>query len=367
MIDLGEIFKTQKENNRFIYKNKARIVEANRGVIRDVITLAFFLIIVNLILSIYHKDNVSAVFCGTSILILMFLYQAVLKLKKYVYVFICYYATLAVVFAFGIYKSVYVQPEHVSIAFSIMLMVLPMLIVDYALRVSLFLTGVTGIGLIFVNIYKVGELCITDNYTILMSYVLGIMVGILMGRVRLTNIILVKEAVFRENIDFLTGIPNRKVFFDEFNNKGHIRGIIMVDVDFFKKYNDRYGHLEGDTCLKKIAGALKSTNTDNSEFFRYGGEEFIGIYYGKTEKELLSLCQSIREKVEELGIVHEDNKKGIVSISVGYNFFEEKPAGLVSIQCADIAVYQAKKNGRDQIVRYDQSLQNAEDNAHEFA
>lgn len=158
--------------------------------------------------------------------------------------------------------------------------------------------------------------------------------------------------------DVLTGIFNRR-YFEEGLSKavadcaasGCKISLLMMDVDFFKQYNDTYGHSMGDVCLHRVAQALKESIDSSLGFVaRYGGEEFIAILQGIDSQELSRLAAKILKNVADLQIEHEKNTgKGHVTISIGaFNtkvmpeFNEED-----YVRYADEALYESKQTGRD--------------------
>jgi diguanylate cyclase (GGDEF)-like protein len=160
--------------------------------------------------------------------------------------------------------------------------------------------------------------------------------------------------------DGLTNIPNRRRF-DEFLEiewqrilcTGQTIALAMLDVDFFKKYNDYYGHQAGDDCLRKIAAVLKDTISKEDHLVaRYGGEEFAFLCPATPLEEALSLAESIRQSVAKLALEHAMSPLKIVTVSVGITLFapqpNEKSANLV--KSADDALYRAKSQGRNQVV-----------------
>lgn len=159
-------------------------------------------------------------------------------------------------------------------------------------------------------------------------------------------------------VDGLTGIANRR-FMDEFLDKEWLRAIrskttvsfILIDIDFFKLFNDNYGHPEGDECLKRVAATLKSlVNRPGDLVARYGGEEFAIVISDTEQAELVA--RHCRRSIEELQIPHEFSEvSDVVTISVGVcTTFPEKGTdpGLV-ITSADKALYAAKKAGRNRV------------------
>lgn len=160
--------------------------------------------------------------------------------------------------------------------------------------------------------------------------------------------------------DGLTGIANRR-HFDEFFDREWKRGrreqaplsVIMCDIDFFKAYNDTYGHLKGDDCLRAVAGVLEQGLRRPADLAaRYGGEEFVIVLPGTSLAGALSVAKSLRREVEALGILHAASAAGpVVTISLGIAAAipspETSPAELIA--AADRALYRAKSGGRNRI------------------
>ncbi len=176
-----------------------------------------------------------------------------------------------------------------------------------------------------------------------------------------THVELKQQREILENlssIDGLTGVPNRRNF-DEFLDRnwhfcmraGKAISLIMIDIDHFKTYNDFYGHLEGDECLKQVAAILKSCiNRDTDIVARYGGEEFGCVLPVTDLKGALSIAELMRKSVEALAIPHAQSQTaGYVTISVGVASMvpmKDAPAQTI-IKAADNALYAAKMSTRN--------------------
>lgn len=162
------------------------------------------------------------------------------------------------------------------------------------------------------------------------------------------------------SLDGLTGIANRRSF-DEVLNKewnrsirsGKSLGLIMLDIDFFKLYNDHYGHQGGDDCLKQVASGLSSAIHRDSDFLaRYGGEEFSAILPATDINGAANVAEDMRMAIKNLKIEHAKSKvTDIVSISIGVSAVipPRDSAPEILIAAADQALYKAKENGRDRV------------------
>jgi diguanylate cyclase (GGDEF)-like protein len=159
------------------------------------------------------------------------------------------------------------------------------------------------------------------------------------------------------NTDGLTDIANRRSFdcmlaqeWNRAQRTGLPLSLIILDVDHFKHYNDHYGHLVGDDCLKKLAQALiKAERRAGRLVARYGGEEFVMLLPGAGAQEALLTAQRIQQEVWDLTLAHAETAPGIVTVSLGvaslvptcHNCAEDL------LRQADKALYQAKHLGRN--------------------
>ena len=161
-------------------------------------------------------------------------------------------------------------------------------------------------------------------------------------------------------IDGLTGVNNRRYFNEQLavewsravrNHTG--LSALMIDVDYFKRYNDRYGHQMGDDCLRRVASAIKaSLRRPADQIARYGGEEFVCLLPDTDLEGAMQIAELIRTNVEQLQIVHADSEvSGCVTISLGGCSKLANQDGLpdIFIQQADAQLYAAKRAGRNRI------------------
>jgi diguanylate cyclase (GGDEF)-like protein len=159
--------------------------------------------------------------------------------------------------------------------------------------------------------------------------------------------------------DGLTGISNRRAFDAEFQREvgraarnADTIGLIMIDVDFFKAFNDRYGHTAGDACLREIAAITEGALHRPRDFAaRFGGEEFAVMLPGTPLEGACDVAERIRRSVLHGARLHAGSPFGHVTISLGVASTVPKPGSKPQhlIDVADEALYQAKKRGRNQV------------------
>ena len=158
------------------------------------------------------------------------------------------------------------------------------------------------------------------------------------------------------HLDALTGIANRRSF-DELladlcrQADQEPFGIVMLDIDFFKNFNDLYGHPVGDDCIRRVAGILRaSMRRSGDRVARFGGEEFVALLPGTELKESIDVAERMRRGVRDLGMPHGSSRIApVVTISAGVLWVSSQadPAGILAR--TDAALYQAKRQGRDRV------------------
>jgi adenylate cyclase len=156
--------------------------------------------------------------------------------------------------------------------------------------------------------------------------------------------------------DELTQVANRRYFDQHLAEAMKVNrqlSLILCDVDYFKAFNDRYGHPAGDRCLQQVAYALKLAVRDADLVARYGGEEFVIVLPDTDDKTALIIAERIQQQVRQLEVVHQGSKVsdwvtlscGAASVLPGFSL-----SPLRLIEYADQALYEAKQSGRAQVV-----------------
>ncbi len=161
--------------------------------------------------------------------------------------------------------------------------------------------------------------------------------------------------------DKLTGLSNRRAFDERFrsawqegSDEGARLGLLLIDVDHFKQYNDQYGHQAGDRALITVAKTVRNAIRRPTDMAaRYGGEEFVVLLTGTTDQYAAKLAEHIRLSILELGIPHRvDGRPAKLTVSIGVATTQpaaDRRSSEGLIQMADEALYAAKAGGRNQV------------------
>jgi diguanylate cyclase (GGDEF)-like protein len=167
----------------------------------------------------------------------------------------------------------------------------------------------------------------------------------------------VNELHIQATTDQLTGIFNRRVVFESLEKaykelqegKRKDFSVLTLDIDFFKKINDTYGHSGGDEVLKMFAKSLDDYISDPNIVGRIGGEEFLALLVDEKIKDIAGFCTKLREIINAETVEYQDNKINI-TFSGGIAYTTESRNASDLVNKADERLYEAKKSGRDQIV-----------------
>jgi diguanylate cyclase (GGDEF)-like protein len=161
--------------------------------------------------------------------------------------------------------------------------------------------------------------------------------------------------------DGLTDLPNRRMFdsvieLEWLNAKRyrHPLSLILIDIDFFKQYNDHYGHLQGDACLKQVAQVLSQAVTRTRDLIaRFGGEEFVIVLPETDAVAAKTIAERCQHLIQQANIQHRQSQvANVLTISLGVNTIipSQKDDLLAFIEKTDQHLYHAKQNGRNLIV-----------------
>ena len=171
----------------------------------------------------------------------------------------------------------------------------------------------------------------------------------------LRNAIQFKQATLLAHRDALTGVNNRSTFDDALEREislakrqGNEFSMMVIDIDFFKKVNDTYGHSAGDTVLKAVAETIQETVRNTDLVFRYGGEEFVAILNNADCEVAYVIADRILDSIRELKVLHKGQTLS-VSASIGLSCLNTSDSPNALFDRADSALYKAKNNGRDQV------------------
>ena len=164
----------------------------------------------------------------------------------------------------------------------------------------------------------------------------------------------IRELKYLATCDYLTGLYNRRYFFEQSKNRikqqrhSEHMAVALLDIDFFKKINDTYGHDAGDIVLKQLGKMLQKAFIGRDIVARYGGEEFCFFLLNHTKDQALQRLEDLRMQIETDSFILSDGRILKVTASIGVyvgliNTFEE------ALNIADKGLYQAKENGRNQV------------------
>ena len=173
------------------------------------------------------------------------------------------------------------------------------------------------------------------------------------------NLKLQQELKFQSLRDPLTGLYNRRYLndsltreIDRARRKQQFISLIMLDVDHFKRFNDVHGHSAGDLVLASVGDYLLSQIRQYDLACRYGGEELVIVMLDASKEDTVIRAEAIRTGIKKLQLKHEGIELDSVSVSIGVSCFPDDAIdGLGLIKAADKALYQAKKQGRDRVMR----------------
>jgi diguanylate cyclase (GGDEF)-like protein len=210
---------------------------------------------------------------------------------------------------------------------------------------------------------------VIDGGVLIFTNVIGAMVCYTLERATRTNYLEERLLIEAASRDGLTGIHNRRLFdehvdriWPQATRDRASLGLLLIDIDHFKAYNDYYGHQAGDECLRQVAWCLSRCSRRPLDITaRYGGEEFAIVLYEADRSHVEEAARRIQSEIETLGIVHAaspaSSKRLTVSVGAACIVPKSGRTQYGFIQLADEALYDAKERGRNCVVIMDKEYE----------
>ena len=303
------------------------------------------------------QDAVSAYIFAAAIYCAVYFLFKIPFMKKLILVglYICF----TVMFTLAIYLSVIHTPDMRATILLGAFCIMPLGLIDRPVRINLFVAFWFVVHTILA-FYLKPQYVLDDTVNSLCFAILGCFIGNMMIWGRLEGYEAQRLLKIEKETDVLTGLFNRRKLFEtlavlETTDAERPSGILMIDIDRFKEFNDKYGHAAGDKCMSRLGEVFaRFAQNFRMHFYRYGGEEFVAIAYGYSQTELLSIAESLRLTVQGTDI---DGHHVSVSIGVAYCGGEQVRNYEYVIDRADKAVYSAKRTGRNKVCSYSNDIQ----------
>ena len=346
------LFDSKGSFERLLLANREAVNEYNEKTLAALLLMEWVLILLPLIAAPFSQTKAAAVpvyLISFALFFAMFLLFRRPSMKKYSLIGL--YASFSVFFLLGMYLSIFHSPDMRATILLGGFIIMPLTFIDRFHRSVVFLVfwlvAHTALALYFKPRYA-----LDDMLNCLCAMILGCYLGRTLVQVRLESFEARRLLVIEKETDVLTGLYNRRKLFETLAHLGTPEvekptGIMMIDIDHFKDFNDKYGHAAGDRCLNRLGEAFKQYSRQFQLcFYRYGGEEFVAMAYGYGEEELLSIAESLRIAVKDIDM---DGQRITVSIGVACCDGEQVRNYEHVIDRADKASYCAKRAGRNKV------------------
>lgn len=331
--------------------HKNAVKNYNQQSIVPAFLISMFILLIPMTLSIFRQSMQPTLpaYLSTflAVFILLCLNQiSVIQNKPLILIY-----TLGLIwYALAIYLSIFRFNDRPAGILLIYFVVAPLLFIDKSYKINIFITILFLIHIVLSYQMKVAEVAGVDLINTLSSAVIGMLFGRLFLISRLDNFEIEKLMIIEKETDFLTGLFNRRKLFEHYEMIQALDRkllIMMMDIDEFKNYNDTYGHISGDTTLINFSKLLKDINKEYPiYFYRFGGEEFIGISTEVSMKMFLQIAEKIRSQTPKIKM---SDRPITVSIGVAScSDIRDKNVDEV-LELADKALYKAKRQGKNKV------------------
>lgn len=350
---ISMIFHSLARINRNIINYKEEMNEYNFERLSQTAVIAMILVSCAIGIGVFVRSMRLSIPAYSMEFVVFLLIYVLFRQKKFKnYTLIGWYCLAGSAFSLAFYLSIFRFPGRPAATMLTILCIFPLIFMDRPGRFIPLLTGVYLIHSVCAFLIKGSELGYIDLINGLISVALGLMVGTSLMNMRLKTFQVQRQLVREKTTDVLTGVWNRRKLFEMIDRiKGRSSpcpsGVLMVDIDYFKNFNDTYGHAAGDQCLHMMGRLFLHFEKQYSmSIYRYGGEEFVAFLYGFSRNSILTSAGHLRQEAAGLRIYGKN-----VTVSIGAVYCND-PSVIdyeVWIGRADYAAYMAK-NSRNAVV-----------------
>ena len=295
---------------------------------------------------------------GVGLIFIIVLFTIVRKNKGLSTLFFMLFNVFSYIYIF-IVSFVFIKDSITPWLYVLICLLPPLLFTyPYVHHLSNAIVGITNIVLCW--LFKDQTIATRETIMTILTCISSDLVSFVLIYQKITALKLKNRIEDESNTDALTGLPNKRLInllIDE-NIKGGrdkelISGVIMLDIDDFKAYNDAYGHIQGDYALEQIGNELNFLVKKYNIFIaRYGGEEFVAFINSINISKINEIAKDIKDSIYNLKISFKNSpnsKEPFITVSVGVALAEAGDDPLDVINSADIALYKSKNAGKDQI------------------
>lgn len=344
---------------KMIKGNKKEIAKYNADQLPKTLIIAIIINLIPTIISLF-RANMRAAFPGYLISfivsILLFLLFVQKEMRKYA--LLGFYTLSFLLYLLVIYLGILQyqnQPAGTALTY---FAIIPLLFLDRPVRSNLILMAFYAIFVVLSFQYKGSYIGSVDLLNAFISMALGLLFGRVFLVSRLQNFEKDRQLIRDKETDILTGLPNRRKLFETLmeieKHENTPSGLLLIDVDNFKSYNDRHGHNVGDQCLKAFGEFLLAFETRyDLKFYRYGGEEFIAIVGDECKANLKEIADLIRTDTMKMKMDIEAITISIGVVSCSRECLKDYEQ---LIYKADKALYVAKSRGRNCVAVFDSEI-----------
>ncbi len=350
---IDKIINGLKTDREIIRENRHEIREKNIEIMRTVTSACSIILTISFINSFY-----------AILVIISTIVYLILRFYKNANDVIMLYVINIVAFVYGFMVSAFTLPDSTTVTFITVLFMAATIYIDEAWRLNTFIACGTLLFLYAISYFKPYDNFSAEVVNTLTVAILSLLIGNIVRSARLESFEVRKKLHYQAYTDQLTGISNRRMLFEmlgtceNIERKKKLTAFSLIDIDYFKLYNDNYGHQMGDECLRLIGQCfLNLQKRFDIHFYRYGGEEFVLVYYGYSKESVLA------KEIDKAHIEHDASNFKKVTLSIGTEMIKEDDILRYEsvITRADIALYKAKYSGRNKALFYNESMANLDE------